>query len=199
MVGDAEQFRELMELYRSYGDEELVQLSGEMADLTDTAQEALKGELSRRGLKAAVAKEPVEERVLTEEDLADMRTYAELAPAECIFDFDSDRAASAAYYALTNVGIDAIVVSASGGKFGNRGPRVVVKPNDAKRASEILLQTSTETAEETIQKEWETFKQPRCPKCGSEEIVLESADPVNEWKCEDCGKTWLEETVSAGS
>ena len=199
MVGDAEQFRELMELYRSYGDEELVELSGKMADLTDTAQEALKGELSRRGLKAVAAKEPVEERVLTEEDLADMRTYAELAPAECIFDFDSERAASAAYYALTNIGIDAIVVSAGGGKFDSRGPRVVVKPNDAKRASEILLQTSTETAEETIRNEWETFEQPRCPKCGSEEIVLESADPVNEWKCEDCGKTWLEESVSAGS
>ena len=199
MVGDAEQYRELMELYRSYADGELVELSRKMADLTDTAQDALKGELSRRGLKMAAPEEPVEARVLTEEDLADMRTYAEMAPAECIFDFETERAASAAYYALTNVGIDAIVVSASRVELDNRGPRVVVKPNDAQRASEILLQTSTETSEETIQKEWETFEQPRCPKCGSEEIVLESADPVNEWRCEDCGKTWLEETVSSGS
>ena len=52
--------------------------------------------------------------MLSEDDLTDMRTYAELAPAECIFDFENERAASAAYYALADEGIDAIVVSGGG-------------------------------------------------------------------------------------
>jgi ribosomal protein L37AE/L43A len=36
---------------------------------------------------------------------------------------------------------------------------------------------------------------PRCPACGSEETVLESVDPVNQWLCEGCGHTWMEEPV----
>jgi hypothetical protein len=198
MVGDAEQYRELMELYRSYADGELVELSRKMADLTDTAQDVLKGELSRRGLKAAAAEEPVEARVLTEEDLADMRSYAELAPAECIFDFETERAASAAYYALTREGIEAIVVSPSG-RPDDRGPRVVVKPNDAARAAEFLSGASADQLIDTQAEEMAPeFDLPRCPACGGEETVLDSVDPVNQWRCEDCGKTWLEEAVSAG-
>src|SRR5438270_9931748 len=130
MIGDAAQYQELITLYGSYGDDELLQLARGMADLTEMAQEALKGELTRRGLKIARAAEPVEARVLSEDDLADMRTYAESAPAECIFDFENERAVTAAYYALTAAGIEAIVVS-GGTRPDRRGPRVVVTPKDA--------------------------------------------------------------------
>src|SRR5271163_2975971 len=80
MIGDAAQYQELMTLYGSYGDDELVELGRGKADLTEMAQEVLKGELTRRGLKIAPVGQPVETRVLTEEDLRDMRAYAELAP-----------------------------------------------------------------------------------------------------------------------
>ena len=80
MIGDAAQYQELVTLYGSYGDDELVELGRGMADLTETAQEALKGELTRRGLKIAPQAKR-EARVLTEEDLQDMRAYAEVAPA----------------------------------------------------------------------------------------------------------------------
>ncbi|MGD0446928.1 MAG: hypothetical protein ABSA39_23575, partial [Edaphobacter sp.] len=142
MTGDAAQYQELVALYGSYGDEELIVLGRGMADLTEMAQEALKGELTRRGLKIAPGK--VERRILTEDDLADMRSYAEVAPEECIFDFDDERMAQAAYYALVREGIEAIVVSAGGARFGSRGPRVVVKPKDAERAAEILSAPSGE-------------------------------------------------------
>ena len=92
MIGDAAQYQELVALYGSYGDEELVALGRGMADLTEMAQEALKGELARRGLKVAVCRRRrLSARILTEDDLADMRSYAELAPAECIFDFEDER------------------------------------------------------------------------------------------------------------
>jgi len=198
MIGDAAQYQELVELYGSYGDGELIALGRDMADLTEMAQEALKGELTRRGLMIAPAK-PVEARVLTEEDLADMRTYAESAPDECIFDFQTEEAAAAAYYALTRAGIEAIVVSPSSAKFDNKGPRVVVTPKDADRATTVLSEPSTDQLKAETGETPEEFALPHCPACGGEETLLESVDPVNEWRCEGCGHTWLEETVSSGN
>ncbi len=197
MIGDAAQFQELVTLYGSYGDGELIALGRGMADLTAMAQEALKGELTRRGLTLAPAAKPVEPRVVTDEDLADMRTYAESAPGECIFDFQTEEAASAAYYALTREGVNAIVVSPKNGTPDNRGPRVVVTPKDAERAAAIFSQLSTDKlTEETLQAAETEFEVPRCPACGGEETVLESVDPVNQWQCEECSHTWLEEQVS---
>jgi hypothetical protein len=200
MIGDAAQYQELVALYGSYGDDELVRLGRGMGDLTQMAQEALKGELTRRGLKIAPAGAPVETRVLTDEDMSDMRAYAEVAPTECTFDFEDERAASAAYYALTGEGIEAIVVSAvsaNSSRFGNRGPRVVVTPKDAERAAAILSEPSTDKLTAETEETAEEFALPRCPACGGEETLLESVDPVNQWRCDDCGHTWLEETVSS--
>jgi hypothetical protein len=197
MIGDAAQYQDLIALYGSYGDEELMALGRGMADLTEMAQEALKGELTRRGLKISPA-ETTKTRILTEDDLADMRRYAELAPEECIFDFDDERIASAAYYALIREGIEAIVVSASSAKFNDRGPRVVVKPKDAERAAEILSAPAGEALTAEADESAAEYDLPRCPTCGSEETVLESVDPVNQWLCEGCGHTWLEEPVSHG-
>lgn len=198
MIGDAAQYQELLMLYSSYSDGELIALGRGMADLTEMAQEALKGELTRRGLKIAPSSRPVETRVSAEEDLADMRTYAESAPDECIFDFQTEEAASAAYYALTREGVNAIVVSPKNAK--SDGPRVVVTPKDAERAAAIFSQLSTDKlTEETLEVAAAEFEVPHCPACGGEETVLESVDPVNQWRCEDCGHTWLEEPVSATS
>ena len=55
MTGDAAQYQELMTLYASYGDGELMTLARGMSDLTEMAQEALRGEISRRGLKVSAA------------------------------------------------------------------------------------------------------------------------------------------------
>ncbi len=196
MIGDAGQYQELVTLYGSFGDNELVELGRGMADLTEMAQEALKGELTRRGLKIAPMGEPVETRVLSEDDLADMRAYAESAPAECIFDFEDERAVTAAYYALTAEGIEAIVVS-GGARSDRRGPRVVVTPKDAARAAAILLQPSAEELKTEAEDAFAGFDLPKCPACGGAETLLESVDPVNQWRCDNCGHTWLEESVSS--
>jgi hypothetical protein len=195
MIGDAAQYQELVTLYGSYGDEELVELGRGMADLTEMAQEALKGELLRRALKVAPAEKPVA-RVLSEDDLSDMRAYAASAPAECIFDFEDERTVTAAYYALTGEGIEAIVVS-GGARPDRRGPRVVVTPKDAERAAAILSRPSTEELKTETEETFEGFNLPQCPACGGAETLLESVDPVNQWRCDHCGHTWLEESVSS--
>jgi hypothetical protein len=196
MIGDAAQYRELVTLYGSYGDEELVALGRGMADLTEMAQEALKGELTRRRLKIAPMAEAVETRLLSEDDLADMRTYAESAPAECIFDFEDERAVTAAYYALEAEGIEAIVLS-GGARPDKRGPRVVVSPKDAERAAAILARPSAEERNAETEEAFSGFDLPKCPACGGVETLLESVDPVNQWRCDNCDHTWLEESVSS--
>lgn len=196
MIGDAAQYNELVTLYGDYSDDELVELGRGIADLTEMAQEVLKGEVARRGLKIAAAGEPVEARVLTEEDLQDMRAYAEVAPAECIFDFEDERSAAAAYYALAAQRIEAIVVSPGGTKADYHGPRVVVTPKDAERATAILSEPSTEKLTAEKEEVPEEFALPHCPSCDGVETLLESVDPVNQWRCDDCGHTWLEESVS---
>jgi hypothetical protein len=194
MIGDAEQYQELTALYGSYGDGELVELGHGMADLTEMAQEVLKGELKRRGLAIAPAAAPVEARVLTDEDVSDMRSYAAFAPAECIFEFEDDRRASAAYYALTMADIEAIVLSGQSTRSDVRGPRVVVTPKDAERAATILSRP-LEGELRPVADEVAEFALPRCPACGGEETLLESADPVNRWRCDDCGEVWLEDAA----
>jgi hypothetical protein len=196
MIGDAPQYQELVTLYGSYGDDELVELGRGMADLTVMAQEALQGELTRRGLKIAQAREPLEARVRSEEDLSEMRAYAATAPAECIFDFRDARAVTDAYYALTGEGIEAIVVS-GGARPDRQGPRVVVTPKDAERAAAILSRPSAEELEAVTEEAFEGFDLPKCPACGGAETLLESVDPVNQWRCDHCGHTWLEESVSS--
>src|ERR1700721_4369629 len=86
MIGDAEQYQELVTLYSTYGDDELRAFGRDLSDLTATAQEVLKAEIARRGLKITPATEPVEDLVLTDEDLSDMRAYAELAQPEGTFE-----------------------------------------------------------------------------------------------------------------
>jgi hypothetical protein len=197
MIGDAAQYQELVTLYGSYGDEELVGLGRGMADLTEMAQEALKGELTRRGLKIAPAGEAVRARALSEDDLLDMRAYAESAPAECIFDFEDERAVTAAYHALEGEGIEAIVMS-GGARPDRRGPRLVVTSKDAERAAAILSRPSAEGLRAETEEAFAGFDLPKCPACGRAETLLESVDPVNQWRCDHCGHTWLEESVSAG-
>ena len=128
-----------------------------------------------------------------------MRSYATTAPDECIFDFEDERTAAAAYYALRSAGIEAVVVSAGAmvsadGVTENRGPRVVVTPKDAERAAALLSQPSTDALKGEPEETPEEFRLPRCPACGGEETLLESVDPVNQWRCDDCGHTWLEES-----
>ena len=197
MIGDASQYQDLVTLYGSYGDAELMALARGMADLTDAAQGALKDEMTRRKLDIAAASKRAESRVVSDEELLDMRTYATTAPDECIFDFENEEAVQAAYYALVREGIRAVVVSGDGVRNDHRGPRLVVTPKDAKQAAAILTEPSTDALTAETDETVDGFALPHCPACGGEETLLESVDPVNQWRCDDCGHTWLEEGVSS--
>ena len=191
---DTAQYRELVSLYGTYGDEELIALGRGMGDLTETAQSALQGEIARRGLALEKPREPQEAQGLSEDQMAQLRAYAALAPPECVFEFADEQGASAAYLALAEEGIGAMALGAEETGFGERGPRVVVAPGDASRAEAILSQPLAKRfkseAEEGASAE---FDLPACPECGGAETVLQAVDPVNHWQCDDCGHAWVED------
>jgi hypothetical protein len=197
MIGDAAQYQELMTLYASYGDSELMMLARGMSDLTEMAQVALRGEISRRGLKVSAAPERSEARVLSEDDLADLRAFAELAPAECVFEYEDGQGASAASLALREAGIESVVLQGAGERWLDvRGPRVVVAPEDAEAAAMVLSQPLAERFKREVEESVpEEFAVPKCPKCGSQETLLEAVEPANLWRCDDCGHDWLEDDV----
>jgi ribosomal protein S27E len=88
---------------------------------------------------------------------------------------------------LKRVGVESWVQSRG---WGLVYPRVLVAADELDRAQTIIanpipqdiIDESHETAPE--------FEPPRCPSCGAEDSVLESAEPVNAWKCEICGREW---------
>ncbi len=197
MIGDAAQYQELVTLYASYSDGELVALARGMGDLTEMAQEALRGEISRRGLKVSETPERSEPRVLSEDDLADLRAFAALAPAECVFEYEDAQGASAASLALREAGIDSVVLQQDGSRMDVSGPRVVVAPADADAAAQILSQPLAERFRREVEESVpEEFAVPKCPKCGSQETLLEAVEPANLWRCDDCGHDWVEDDVS---
>ena len=196
MIGDAAQYQELIALYASYGDEELLALARGMSDLTEMAQEALRGEISRRGLEVS-SQDRAEPRMPSEDDLADLRAFAALAPAECVFEYEDGRGASAASLALQEAGIQSIVLQPDGSWADARGPRVVVSPEDAEEAATLLSQPLAERFTREVEESApEEFAVPMCPKCGSYETLLDAVDPANQWRCDDCGHDWLEEDLS---
>jgi hypothetical protein len=195
MIDDATQFQELVMLYGTYGDEELLTLGRTMSDLTEMAQEALKTETARRRLTVAAVGEPAKDRILSDDELSDRRSYAALAPPECVFEFEDGHGASAAYLALGEAGIESVVLSEEGSDM--RGPRVVVAPQDAERAEALLAQPLAERFKTEADEVPAEFDVPVCPVCDGLETLLESVEPVNEWRCDDCGHVWLEDAASS--
>jgi hypothetical protein len=79
--------------------------------------------------------------------------------------------------------------------------RVLVAADELDRAQAIIAnpipQDIIDESHETVPE----YELPRCPSCGAEDPLLESAEPVNAWKCEICGREWTDpasESEAAG-
>jgi hypothetical protein len=70
--------------------------------------------------------------------------------------------------------------------------RVVVAADQLEQAREIAARPIPKEIIEEYNAEVPEFVAPKCPKCGTEDPVLESADPTNSWLCEACGEQWTE-------
>ena len=197
----AEEWRSLTETYRAMFDGELENLAVKMDDLTETAREILRGEMKVRGL--AMPGEKGQQDASRFRGAADADSQArergdgkdrddDGEPAEFTWKVPlcacEDRAhAMAIGEALRRAGIESWY---EGG--GVSGPRLVVAADQLEQAQQIAAVPIDKQILADYREEAPPYETPRCPECGEEDPVLESAAPTNSWLCEGCGHQWTE-------
>jgi hypothetical protein len=217
-IDPVEEWRRLTEHYREMGDEELYELEADFAGLTETAQQVLRDELKLRGLdlpRAASAQansaarqearqwDLVQDTPQAVEDSGDSEEADEDAVDGAPREFTwktvlcECNEASEAWQireVLRRAGIDSWV---EGRSRDLSYPRVVVAADQLEQAREIAARPIPQEIIDEFNAPPEEYKPPVCPKCGAEDPVLESADPVNSWLCESCGEQWSDPAEAA--
>jgi hypothetical protein len=208
----AQDWQELAERYREMSDGELEELAFDFADLTETAQQVLRSELSKRRLElpptgaesptnsdrpavpqwdrpAIPEPDDIESNAdggNEEDDLPREFTWKTLL-CEC----EDREQAWQISEVLRRAGIESWIEqpgSRYAMDFGN--PRVVVAADQLEEARRIAAQPIPQEIVELSKMDVPDFEPPVCPACGAGDPVLEGADPVNTWRCEACGNQW---------
>jgi ribosomal protein L37AE/L43A len=207
------EWQRLTELYREMTDGELEELDADKADLTEIAQQVLRDEIRKRGLdkldkpsgpnnEADASKRfgispwnrhgysPTGEKAAGDDDLPVEYTW-KTPLCEC----EGPEMAWQIQEVLRQAGIESWIdrpgyYEAPG--IGDR--RIVVAADQLEKACAILAKPIPEEIVEQSKMEIPDYEPPVCPSCGAKEPILESADPVNSWRCERCGKQWTEKS-----
>ena len=82
MIDPEEESRRLAEVYSSQSDEELERVAGQGSELTDLAREALRAELTKRGVYVGQLEEPGDSKAPEFRDLVPIRTFWNLLEAQ---------------------------------------------------------------------------------------------------------------------
>jgi ribosomal protein L37AE/L43A len=231
-IDPVQEWQRLTAEYREKYEGELLELARDYADLTQSAQQALRAEMLSRGLGdpekpksvkelqqaqreptqpplalkntpwagdsddtafGAQAPEPVPDTPDAPDETAGPHEYTwKTLLCEC----GTSNQARRLVAALRQAGIDSWVDGpASGARYRSAslaGPRVVVAADQLDQARAIAAQTNPQQIVEDEQEEVPEFVEPKCPSCGSEDVVLEGVDPENTWRCEQCDAQWTE-------
>jgi len=207
-----EQWRQLTETYRAMFDGELENLARDLDDLTETAREVLRGEMKSRGLALPGDKSQpgrphpagkVDPGAFTGEPYDPEDAADDNAPAEFTWKVPlvacEDRAhADAIGDALRRAGIESWYESAASG-WNSSGPRLVVAADQLEEARQIAAMPIGKEIIDEYREEPSPYETPRCPECGEEDPVLESAEPTNSWLCEACGHAWTDPADGPGA
>jgi hypothetical protein len=201
-------WQSLTKLYGEMSDGELLELDAGIADLTELAQQVLRDEMKKRGLGAPRpadnAPKPSERIVAPQRDRrADSRKdEGEAEESDLPHEYTwktllcecNERAEVAPIrVALWRAGIESWI-EGPGSRYsrGLSNPRILVAADQLDQAREIIAQPIPQAIVDECKAGVSEFKPPVCPKCGAEDPVLENADPVNSWLCEECGAQWAD-------
>jgi len=196
----------LVQLYQEMGEVELHELNADIANLTAMAQEVLRDEMKTRGLnQPRSASDPAQS---AEHPLAPLPDPYGAPPTIEYAVEDSDRPleftwktalcvcedgeqAGQLQAALRAAGIESWIEGAGYRVVAEMlSPRVLVAADQLEQAQEIAARPIPQAIVDFSKMEIPEYEPPVCPKCGAEDPVMESADPVNTWLCEDCGAQW---------
>lgn len=192
----------LAQLYAGMTDGELQKVASEAASLTDVARQALGFEVERRGIHIDIDDTPPSVETVEFRRLVTVAQFRDLPEALM------------AKGALESVGIEAFLNDENLVRmdwfYSNAigGMRLQVKPEDAEAAESVLNGPVPQSFQV---EEVGEYEQPRCPKCGSDEVTTLGADEENlaiwrlqargisiprerdVWRCSACGHEWLTE------
>ena len=206
------EWQRLTALYQEKSDEELLELSEELGNLTDVAQQVLRDELRKRGLARPQAQATKEDRrpafgawsraiaeqngeVDAKNDSADEDD--DDAPVEYTWKTllrtcDTREEAWQISEVLKRAGIESWIEAPEQGSLDLTGPRVIVAADELEAARAIAEQPIPQEIIDQSKVRVEDFVPPSCPKCGAADPLLESVEPTNTWLCEVCGAEWSE-------
>jgi hypothetical protein len=196
----------LAALYAGMEPGELEQIAAQAETLTDVAKQALRAEMSRRGMSPLLETRPDPSVSKHTKPPVMIRRYQSL-PEALLSKSILDSAGIESFLADENlVRIDWFYSNLVG------GIKLLVRNDDADAASKLLAQE--------IPKEFDVagigeYRQPRCPRCQSFDVIFDELNkkvaymgflflklPISitssKWKCHKCGNVW-EEGVDAGA
>jgi len=228
MIDPEQETRRLAEFYSGQLDGELEQVAGQAYELTKLAREALRAELAKRGLRvklveqATAAPAPPAPRVLPgdpppEAPPLDSPPAGELDMRRmvAIRRFRDLPEALLAKGSLDSAGIECALVDENVVRLDwfwsnlMGGVKLLVEPEDAATAEEVLTQPIPEHFDVAGVGEYE---QPRCPKCNSLDVTFQELDPAaylsmavsvpipfhrRAWRCRSCKSEWEDDGVAS--
>jgi len=210
-IDPATEWLRLTRVYGEMGDIELRELDADRGNLTEMAQQVLRDELRKRGLKgrpdhadasqfaAWHAAQPAASMIVPDdppngntEDDSDNQPQEFTWKTQLCECLDRQQAGQLAEV-LRQAGIESWIQTPYSA-FGLLYPRVFVAADQLDQAREIADRPIPQVIAREADVEPAEYEPPCCPKCGVEDPVLESSDPTNQWLCEACGAQWADPT-----
>ena len=223
MQDDPQQYwRDLTELYRQMSDGELRELAASPDDLTEVARQVLRDEIKKRRLDETRPSRATPSFSTGPEVPRDHRTVAHFTPSEelaetagtfgdgeippeytwktVLCECDTREQAWQISQVLTQAGIESWIEAPRQYYVDPSNPKVMVAADQLEAARQVAARPIPQEIIDASMIKLPEFVPPECPRCGAEDPMLESADPLNSWLCEACGAEWTdpEPTASTG-
>ena len=201
-------WQSLTKLYGEMCDEELLELDTQLGDLTEMAQQVLRDEMKKRNLAPPRppdnAPKPFERITPLHWGDSDDSPTAEGEPEQSglpyeftwktlLCECNDAEQARPIRAVLGHSGIESWIEGPNSRYSRDMSnPRILVAADQLEQARQIISMPIPQAVIEECKTETPAFEFPVCPKCGAEDPVLESADPINSWLCEECGNQWTD-------
>jgi hypothetical protein len=204
------EWRRLTSLYAEKSDQELIDLSEDFGNLTDVAQQVLRDEMRRRKLDTPQLKPPPDNRPVFGRWGQAQTEQNPQSDAEDV-DSENDEPDEPHEYTwktllcecgereeawqiaevLKRAGIESWIDGPqSQDSLDVRLPRVIVAADRLEEARTIIARPIPQDIVDQSKEKVEDFVPPSCPKCKAADPLLESVNPSNSWRCENCGARW---------
>jgi hypothetical protein len=205
----ADEWQRLTRLYQEKSDEDLLELSADFANLTETARQVLRDELRKRRLPEPAAAQPQP----PSQDRTNFHPSSPIAsfpaPHPSVDPETSDDNSLPCEYTwktllcecrdrehawqisevLKQVGIENWIENPAG-ELDMTSPRVLVAADQLDDARAIAERPIPRDIVDASKINDQDFTPPVCPKCAASDPLLLGVEPGNTWRCDVCGAQW---------